>query len=106
MARATKAKRTTKATKANERAVVVCTDKRGVFFGYTDKPFNREQMVLKRCRMCVYWDSKGVLGLAVNGPGPKCRVTPAVLEQTLVDIHSQTLCTDVAIKCWESEPWG
>jgi len=92
--------------KTKERAVVVYTDKRGVFFGYTDEPFNREQMTLKRCRMCVYWDKNGVLGLAANGPGPKCRVTPAVLEQVLVDIHGETLCTPEAIKAWEKQPWG
>ena len=27
---------------SEERAVILCTDKRGVFFGYTSEPFNRE----------------------------------------------------------------
>lgn len=92
--------------KPKERAVVVYTDKRGVFFGYTDKPFSREQMTLKRCRMCVYWDKGGALGLASDGPGSKCRVTPAVAEQILVDLHGESLCSPEAIGAWEAQPWG
>lgn len=92
--------------KQKERAVVVYTDKRGVFFGYTDKPFNRKQMTLKRCRMCVSWDNNGVLVLSSNGPSEKCRITPATPEMTLIDLHGESLCSEEAIEKWEKQPWG
>lgn len=52
-----------------KRAVVVCTDKRGVFFGYTADPL-ADPIHLSDARMCIYWTSKigGVAGLAATGP--------------------------------------
>lgn len=51
------------------RAVIVCTERRGVFFGYS-KDVYADPMELKDARMCIYWSSKigGVQGLADKGP--------------------------------------
>jgi hypothetical protein len=50
---------------ATERAVMVTTQHRGVFFGYATDTTG-EAISLKRARMAVYWvaDLRGVLGLA------------------------------------------
>jgi len=99
--------------KTNRIPVVVFTDKRGVFFGWADlAAFDgdgwRRELVLTDARMAVYWsaDAKGVLGLAATGPTTACRITPAVAELTLVDLHGATRCTDAAVKEWEAAPWG
>ena len=92
--------------KKNERAVVLCTDKLGVFFGYTDKPFNRNKMVLSRCRMAVEWVAHGIGDLAVGGPQEGSRITPAVSKWLLVDLHSEMLCSEEAIAGWEADPWA
>lgn len=42
-----------KTAKSSERAVVVCTDKRGVFFGYAEDT-EGDAIVLRAPRMCVY----------------------------------------------------
>ena len=93
--------------------VLVYTDKRGVFFGWA-KPADlerddwRKQIALTECRMCVRWskDVRGVLGLAATGPTASCRITPAVAEQTLVDLHGVTACSAEAVAAWEKEPWN
>lgn len=60
---------TKKSAKSNgkqaERAVLVTTEHRGVFFGYATET-DGETITLKNARNCVYWSSdvKGFLGLA------------------------------------------
>lgn len=51
------------------KPVLVCTDKRGVFFGYTTDPL-ADPLMLTDARMCIYWSTKigGVQGLAEAGP--------------------------------------
>ena len=72
----------------SERAVVVCTAKRGVFFGYTRETgqaiFERTTVTLQRARMCTYWsaETKGVLGLGSIGPQKGSRIGPQVPELT------------------------
>jgi len=103
-----------KVPKKNGRvAVLVCTDKRGVFMGWAAASALkgdawRKKLTLKDARMCVYWSSdvRGVLGLAANGPTSSCKVTPCVPEQIVVDVHGVSRCTDEAIAAWEKEPWN
>ena len=54
---------------AKERAVLVTTEHRGVFFGYA-KDTRGETVDLRAGRNCLYWsaDVKGFLGLASMGP--------------------------------------
>ncbi len=91
-----------------ERAVVVTTEFRGVFFGYIgDGDTSQKTLKLSRARNCLYWpvENHGFLGLASIGPLPGSRVGPAVN----IELRSVTCvadCTPEAVKKWESEPWS
>jgi len=56
-------------------AVLVTTEHRGVFFGWT-YDWSGSTVVLERCRNCIYWTKSvgGFLGLAAHGPNPDCRI--------------------------------
>ena len=88
-------------------AVVVTTKHRGVFFGLiaTAEPGTVE---LTEARCCVYWseDTKGVVGLAANGPAPGSRVTPPAPRITLFGVTAIMECTPGAVIAWEREPWS
>ncbi len=89
-----------------ERAVVVTTAHRGVFFGYTDDT-SGEIISLRAARNCLYWavDQKGFVGLAAIGPTKGARVGPAA-DMELRDITSVAACTPEAIVAWERAPWS
>ena len=88
-----------------ERAVVVTTAHRGVFFGYAIET-DGLTIKLRAARNCLYWDSKvkGFLGLASTGPIGSCRVGPAA-DIELRDITCVAQCTPDAAKAWEAAPW-
>jgi hypothetical protein len=101
---AAKKKTTTKST-TTERAVLVTTEHRGVFFGYateTDGPVIK----LKNARNCIYWasDVKGFLGLASTGPSSQCRIGPKA-DLTLRAITAVAEVTPAAVEAWEKAPW-
>lgn len=91
--------------RAKERAVLVTTAHRGVFFGYATDT-SGETISLKRARNCVYWsaDCKGFLGLASTGPTASCRIGPPA-DITLHSITCVAECTESAIAAWEASPW-
>lgn len=95
-----------KQAKPTERAVVVTTEHRGVFFGYATDT-DGDQIELKRARLCLHWssDCKGFMGLAANGPTKNCRVGPAA-DITLRKITSVIEVTPTAAAQWEKAPWG
>lgn len=88
------------------RAVVVTTEHRGVFFGYADDT-DGEQIALKAARLCVYWstDVKGFMGLAGEGPTKSCKIGPPA-DITLRKITAVIECTPEAAKAWEAAPWN
>jgi hypothetical protein len=92
--------------KAKERAVLVTTSHRGVFFGYAT---NTDGAVIKlrSARNCIYWPStqKGFLGLASAGPVSGARVGPAA-DLELREITSIAACTPEAVVAWEKAPWS
>lgn len=95
-----------KATTPTERAVLVTTAHRGVFFGYamqTDTPIIK----LRAARCCVYWpiEQKGFLGLAAEGPVKGARIGPAA-DIELRDITCVASCTPAAVEAWEKAPWS
>lgn len=94
-------------TKANgkERAVLVTTKHRGVFFGYASET-DGETIKLRRARNCLYWpaNNRGFIGLASTGPVSGARVGPAA-DIELRDITCVAECTDDAVKAWEEAPW-
>ena len=87
-------------------AVVVTTEHRGVFFGYTHE--SGPTMILKEARMCLHWtaDVKGVLGLAVTGPNKNCRVGPAVPSLRLEKVTSVAEATLQAEDAWLKGFWS
>lgn len=95
------------AKKSNaERAVVVTTAHRGVFFGYTDDT-SGAIISLRAARNCIYWhaDQKGFVGLAAIGPTKNARIGPAA-DMELHDITCVAACTPEAIAAWERAPWS
>lgn len=96
---------------AKEKAVVVTTEYRGVFFGYTNgdgMPDGSERVLtIKRARNCVFWHAnvKGFLGLASAGPTKECRIGPAVPSFVATRVTAVIECTPEAVKAWEAAPW-
>ena len=97
--------------KIMEKPVVICTAKRGVFFGYTSETglaiIERGTVTLTHSRMCLHWSEKtrGVLGLASIGPQEGSCVSPRVPETTLESVTAVIVCSPEARDAWESEPW-
>lgn len=91
--------------KAKERAVLVTTAYKGVFFGYATDT-SGESIHLRAARLCVYWtaDLRGFMGLASHGPNAGCRVGPPA-DIDLRQVTSVTEVTPEAVKKWEAEPW-
>ncbi len=88
-----------------ERAVLVTTAHRGVFFGYAVETAG-STIKLRAARNCLYWssDTKGFLGLAAKGPTSDCRIGPAA-DIELRDITCVAECTPAAVQAWEAAPW-
>lgn len=95
-----------KATEQDERAVMVTTTHRGVFFGYATET-DGEIVKLKRARLCIYWSSdvKGFMGLASNGPSKSCKIGPPA-DIDLRSITAVVSVTPDAVAKWESAPWS
>ena len=89
-----------------ERAVVVTTSHRGVFFGYADKT-DGPTIKLRAARNCIYWPTavKGFMGLASMGPVRGARIGPAA-DIELRDITAVVECTPAAVDAWEKAPWS
>ena len=92
----------------SRRPVVVTTQYRGVFFGYTNAATGEPIVILERARMCLYWDSSlhGVLGLASAGPGPRCKIGNAVGVIELRGVTAVIECSNEAVEKWEASPWA
>lgn len=89
-----------------ERAVLVTTEYRGVFFGYASDT-GGDTIKLRAARNCIYWpeENKGFLGLANFGPVSGSRVgPPADIELRRVTCVAEV--TDEAVKAWEAAPWS
>lgn len=91
--------------KTKERAVLVTTAHRGVFFGYATAT-EGATIKLRAARNCIYWpsDNKGFLGLASDGPKNGAKIGPAA-DIELRDITCVAEVTDEAAKRWELAPW-
>lgn len=94
-----------KKTNGEERAVLVTTKHRGVFFGYTSDT-SGEIIKLRDARCCIQWRGiKGFLALTSEGPGGQCRIGPAA-DLEIREITSVAACTPVAVEAWEKAPWA
>src|ERR1700743_3666783 len=96
----------TKKTNGKESAVLVTTEHRGVFFGYTDDT-SGDIIKLRAARNCIYWpaEQKGFLGLADKGPLRGSRIGPAA-DLELRKMTVVAACTEEAVKAWEAAPWS
>ena len=90
----------------SERAVLVTTEHRGVFFGYA-MDTSGDVIALRAARNCIYWpaSNKGFLGLANEGPRKGSRIGPPA-ELELRKITAVAACTAEAVKAWEAAPWS
>lgn len=60
------------------RPVIVCTEHRGVFFGYADAT-SGDVIHLKDARMAIYWGTtRGLFELAEIGPNPRSKISAKV----------------------------
>lgn len=93
------------AKNGRERAVIVTTEHRGVFFGYA-KDTDGDPIKLRAARLCVYWsaDVKGFMGLAANGPSASCRIGPPA-DIELRKVTAVLEVTSAAVEKWENGPW-
>lgn len=86
--------------KTKERPVIVCTEHRGVFFGYATETTG-ETIQLKRARMAIYFGTnRGVMELAETGPTDKSKVS----ARADIDVRKITAVFEVtpeAAKKWE-----
>lgn len=89
-----------------ERAVLVTTSHRGVFFGYALDTAGTT-IKLRAARNCIYWssDMRGFIGLASDGPSKSCKVGPAA-DIELRDITSVVEVSPQAVAAWEGAPWS
>lgn len=87
------------------KAVLVTTEFRGVFFGYV-KNDNKlpAEITLTKVRNCIYWAASvgGFLGLASKGPDSQCKIGSEVPELRLFKITSVTPVSDEAAQKWNS----
>lgn len=83
-----------------ERPVIICTEHRGVFFGYASDTTGKD-VILKRARMAIYWGTtKGVMELAETGPTEKSRIS----SRADLDLRAVTCVMEVtpeAVAKWE-----
>ena len=83
-----------------ERAVLVTTAHRGVFFGYA-KETSGSTINLRAARLCIYWsaDLRGFMGLASHGPNSNCRIGPSA-DIEVRDVTSVSEVTPEAEEKW------
>lgn len=87
------------------KAVLVTTEFRGVFFGYVKSDAKLpDEITLTNVRNCIYWSASvgGFLGLASKGPDSQCKIGTQVPELRLFKITSVTPVTDEAAQKWNS----
>lgn len=87
----------------NERPVIVCTELRGVFFGYMTGGI-AETVKLRRARMAIQWGtSKGVMELAETGPTKSSKIS----ARADIEVNKLTAVFEVtpeACAKWEAAP--
>lgn len=85
----------------NERPVIICTEHRGVFFGYaTDTSSDRIQ--LRSARMAIYFGTtRGVMQLAETGPTESSKIS-ARADVEVRKVTAVFEVTPAAVDKWEN----
>ena len=93
---------------AKPQCVIVTTEHRGVFFGYTTDDVHADVISLTDARLCVYWsrDMKGFMGLASMGPSASCKIGPPADLPSLRKITAVLKVTPEAEAKWKAAPWS
>lgn len=88
-----------------ERAVLITTEYKGVFFGYAANT-DGDTIKLKRARNCIYWppQNKGFMGLASDGPHRDAKIGPPA-DIELRKVTSVVEVTPKAEKIWNEFKW-
>jgi hypothetical protein len=90
-----------KTATATARPVIVCTEHRGVFFGYTPDTTGSE-IHLKSARMAIrFGTTRGVMELAETGPTASSRIS----ARADIEVRKVTAVFEVtpdAAKKWEA----
>jgi hypothetical protein len=86
------------------RPVLVCTEYRGVFFGYAVDT-SGDVIHLSRARCAIHWSSAtgGFMGLAERGPDSDCRIG-ARADIELRKVTAVVEVTPEAAAAWEAAP--
>lgn len=84
-------------------AVIVATENRSVWFGYTDDTTG-DKIVLENARNCIYWSRSigGYGGLAAIGPDANCRIGVQVPKHEARGVIAVSYPTPAAISKWEN----
>lgn len=106
------AKKTTRGTKVppTERAVLVMTAHRGVFFGYATKT-DGDVVRITRARNVFSWTTapsaeRGILGLASVGPQPGSKIGARAPGLELRNITAIAECSAEAVTRFEASTWA
>jgi hypothetical protein len=85
----------------NERPVIVCTEHRGVFFGFASDT-SGDVIHLRAAKMAIYWGTtRGVLELANTGPTSSSKISvPADIEVRKVSAVFEV--APAALAKWET----
>lgn len=83
------------------RPVIVCTEFRGVFFGFAEDT-SGDTIHLKDARMAIYWGTtRGVMQLAETGPTSSSKIS----AKADIEVRRVTAVFEVspaACKVWEA----
>ena len=86
------------------KPVILCTQHRGVFFGFITQGTDLTQRTLtdiKGARMAIYWGTdRGVMQLAESGPTSKSKIGAAATIDVLHDITAVFAVSPEAAKKW------
>jgi hypothetical protein len=87
-------------TNGDGRPVIVCTEHRGVFFGYAGDT-SGDVIALKRARMAIYFGTtRGVMQLAETGPTANSKIS----ARADLEVRKITAVMEVAapaVEAWE-----
>lgn len=83
-----------------DRPVIVCTEHRGVFFGYASDTKGTE-IALKRARMAIsFGTTRGVMELAETGPTSRSKIS-ARADIDVRKVSAVFEVTPAAAEAWE-----
>lgn len=89
-------------SESSDRPVIVTTERRGVFFGYTSDPADAKVVTLRNARCAIRWGTTGGwLQLAATGPTANSKVGTRAPEITLQGVTSVAAVSPEAAAAWE-----